>query len=75
MCAVTADPDLATDILRDMHEPDAHQTNAVRDDIGPEQMAVGDEPLRRTGVEAAGDRILPNADQSKGVHFNPGRFQ
>ena len=71
--AVATDPNLAGFILRDVHAPGAAQVQALGGDIGAGHVAVSDQPLGQTGVEAAGDRVFVHAHGGgKGADFKLG---
>ena len=46
---------------------------ALRCDVAVGRVAVGDQPLRQAGVQAAGDRVFVDADgRGEGAHFEGG---
>jgi len=74
--AVAADPDLTRGVTLNMHASGAAQAGALGCHIGAGCMAVGDQPLGQTGVEAAGDWVFVDAHRRrKGAYFDFSRVR
>jgi hypothetical protein len=56
-----------------VHAPGTPEAGALAGQVALGQVAVGDQPLRQAGVEAAGDRVFVHADRrGKGAHLQVG---
>ena len=58
---MAADPDLACAVLLQINQPGPPQAQALGGDVALWHQALGDQPLRQAGVQAAGDRIFVDA--------------
>ena len=60
-------------VALDVHAPGTPKAGALAGEVTLGQVAVGDQPLRQAGVQAAGDRVFVDADRrGKGAHFQVG---